>query len=111
MTNYQKRMAAYAEEAARLAACDNTADLERAVRWLRQAECIVIGGAAGLSAAGGMDYMSRQVLEEQFPALAAKGYDHLWQALWDPARTETQRWAMTAAEVLWACIDYPVVSC
>ena len=70
MTNYQKRMAAYAEEAARLAACDNTADLERAVRWLRQAECIVIGGAAGLSAAGGMDYMSRQVLEEQFPALA-----------------------------------------
>lgn len=111
MTNYQKRMAAYAEEAARLAACDNTADLERAVRWLRQAECIVIGGAAGLSAAGGMDYMSRQVLEEQFPALAAKGYDHLWQALWDPARTETQRWAMTAAEVLWACIDYPVVPC
>ena len=43
MTNYQKRMAAYAEEAARLAACDNTADLERAVRWLRQAACIVIG--------------------------------------------------------------------
>lgn len=109
MTNYQRRMAEYAKQAEELATKDNTQDLCRAVQWLRQADRIVIGGAAGLSASGGMDYMAPQTLRRQFPALAALGYDTLWQALWDPQRTEMQKWAMLAAEALWSRFGYPVI--
>lgn len=109
MTNYQQRMADQARQAAALAAKDNTEDLRQAVQWLLAADQVVIGGAAGLSAAGGMDYMAPQTLQRQFPALAARGYRTLWQALWDPQRTETQKWAMLAAEALWSRFGYPVI--
>ena len=106
---YAERMAAYAADARRLAETDNTADLRRAVELLQDAEHIIIGGAAGLSAAGGLDYQSEEVLKRDFPALAALGYTTLWQALWDEKRTYLQKQGMIAAEALWARYDFPVV--
>ena len=106
---YAQRMAAYAAEAERLAREDRTPKLARAVELLGEADFILIGGAAGLSAAGGMDYQSPQVLRESFPALAALGYHTLWEALWDPKRSLLQKQGMTAAEALWARYDFPVI--
>lgn len=110
MSTYRERMEAYASHAALLASQDNTPTLRQAACWIKEADKIVVGGAAGLSAAGGMDYMSHETLEQVFPQLAKKGYDHFWKALWDPERTEEQKWAMLAAEALWARFDYPVIS-
>lgn len=106
---YAQRMAAYAVHAAELARKDNTPALVRAVTLLRDAEYIIIGAGAGLSAAGGMDYNSLQVLQQAFPALAALGYQTLWEALWDVTRTPLQVQGMVAAEVLWARYDFPVI--
>lgn len=48
---HQQRMAAYRQEAERLAAEDNTEKLRRAVDLLQNCRRIIIGGGAGLSAA------------------------------------------------------------
>ena len=109
MSTYKERMEAYARHAALLASQDNTPTLRQAARWIKEADKIVVGGAAGLSAAGGMDYMSHETLEQVFPQLSKRGYDHLWKALWDTDRTQEQKWAMLAAEALWARFDYPVI--
>ena len=106
---YAERMAAYAARAAELAAQDPTPALERAVSLLEGAGPIIIGGAAGLSAAGGLDYQSEEVLRRDFPALHALGYHTLWEALWDPSRTYLQKQGMIAAEALWARYDFPVI--
>lgn len=66
-------MEAYAHHAALLASQDNTPTLRQAARWIKEADKIVVGGAAGLSAAGGMDYMSHETLEQVFPQLSKKG--------------------------------------
>ena len=106
---YAQRMQAYAERARELALADNTQALARAAELIRRADRVIVGGAAGLSAAGGLDYQSAEVLRRDFPALSAMGYETLWQALWDPGRTRLQRRAMTAAEALWARFDFPVI--
>ena len=106
---YQQRMAAYRQEAERLAAEDNTEKLRRAVDLLQNCRRIIIGGGAGLSAAGGMDFSSGDLLKRRFPGLAAMGYETLWQALWDPGRSEAQQWGMHAAQVLWSVCDHPAL--
>lgn len=53
--------------------------------------------------------MSLEVLKKEFPALARRGYHTLWEALWDDRRTKQQKIGMMAAEVLWACYDFPVI--
>ena len=106
---YVQRMAAYAARAAELAAQDPRPALERVLSLLHSADHIIIGGAAGLSVAGGLDYHSEDVLRQEFPALAALGYRTLWEALWDPSRTYLQKQGMIAAEALWARYDFPVI--
>lgn len=106
---YQERMEAYRQRAEALAHQDDPAPLYQAFGLLQQASHIIIGAGAGLSAAGGLDYHSEKVLQEDFPALAAMGYHTLWEALWDPKRTKLQRHAMTAVEALWARFDFPVI--
>ena len=63
---YVQRMAAYAARAAELAAQDPQPALERVLSLLHSADHIIIGGAAGLSAAGGLDYHSEDVLRQEF---------------------------------------------
>ena len=106
---YAQRMAGYAADAQRLAHEDRTPALQRSVELLKEADFILIGGAAGLSACGGLDYQSEEVLRRDFPALAALGYTTLWEALWDEKRTYLQKQGMIAAEALWARYDFPVI--
>ena len=49
---YKERMEAYTKEAKRLSHEDNTEKLKEAVRLIMDSERLIIGGAAGLSAAG-----------------------------------------------------------
>lgn len=106
---YAERIAAQAARAAGLSARDSTPGLIRILRLLREADHIIIGAGAGLSASGGMDYNSHDVLRQSFPALVRLGYRSLWQALWDPGRSGLQKQGMIAAEALWARYDFPVI--
>lgn len=87
---------------------DREGKMKKALAALRSADRIVIGGAAGLSASGGMDFFSHAVLEREFPGLAQRGYSSLWDAIWHFPQTLEQYWAMKAVEVKWARLDYPV---
>lgn len=106
---HAERMAAYAAHAAELATQTNMPQLSRAVHLIRNAEYIIIGAGAGLSAAGGLDYHASDVLTQCFPQLAKLGYHTLWEALWAPDRPLLQKQGMIAAEALWARYDFPVI--
>lgn len=109
MTRYQERMDEHRRYARELVSGGQDEALEKALDMIRNADRIVIGGGAGLSACGGLNYMSLEVLKKEFPALARRGYHTLWEALWDDRRTKQQKIGMMAAEVLWACYDFPVI--
>lgn len=109
MGTYQERMERYRKYAKELASKDNTKELKRAVDEIGKADKLIIGGGAGLSASGGLNYMSHEILEKDFPGLANMGYKTLWEALWDEKRSKAQRVGMMAAEILWACYDFPIV--
>lgn len=109
MTTYQERMRLYQERASELMCKNNTEDLKRAASLLAGAERIIIGGAAGLSAADGLDYQSEEILHSKFPALGELGYRTLWEALWDDSLNRTQKWSIHAAEIFWAYYDMPIL--
>ena len=106
---YQQRMEFYAREAEKMKRKDYTEEIQRIREILSQAEYILIGAGAGLSAAGGLDYFNEEICQKEFPYLYRQGYRTLWQALWAPDRTQAQRWCMTAAEVLWGYYDFPPI--
>ncbi len=109
MTTYNDRMEEYRRYAKELASRDNTKELRKALEKIRKAQRVIIGGGAGMSACGGLNYMSSEVLERDFPVLKRMGYHTLWEALWDEKRSKGQAVGMMAAEVLWACYDFPVI--
>lgn len=109
MTTYHDRMEEYRCYAEQLALRDNTDDLQKALEEIRKSQRLIIGGGAGLSACGGLSYMSSEILARDFPQLKRLGYRTLWEALWDDKRTKGQAVGMMAAEILWACYDFPVI--
>ena len=59
---------------------------ERVLRWLEQAQAILVGMGAGLSAFAGLNYVEPAVFQYHFPAHAALGLNTVWQAVttfWD----------------------------
>lgn len=109
MTTYRERMQRYEERAKELQNKDQTEEIRRAAQAVKEAERIVIGGAAGLSAANGLDYMSEEVLKKEFPYLWKRGYTYLWQALWSDDLTEMQKWVICADELRWVYYEMPVL--
>lgn len=108
MSRYEDKLNSYRMTTEDIQAENKQEKLEKALTAIDKADKIVIGGAAGLSAAGGIDYMDEQIFKEAMPALAAKGYKTLWEAIWQPGLSVEQRWAVTATELVWARFDFPV---
>lgn len=110
MSTYQERMLRYEERARELALGDQSENLKKAAEVIAGADCLVIGGAAGLSAVDGLDYQSEAVLKREFPYLWELGYKSLWQAMWDDARwNHAQKWCIHAAEIRWCYYEMPVL--
>lgn len=66
---------------------DYSTQLERAARALDEADCVLIGAGAGLSAAGGLNYQSPEVFQAWYPQFARLGYHTIWDAIthhWSP---------------------------
>lgn len=69
------------------------------LRWIDEADAVVIGGASGMSAACGFDYYSHHspFFEEYFSDFG-EIYDEpsCWQLLYHPYETDEERWAYMA---------------
>jgi NAD-dependent SIR2 family protein deacetylase len=86
---------------------------EEAKAILRDAERIIVGAGAGLSAAGGINYVSPDFFRQHYPAFASQGYQTIWSTIgqfWDvtPA-TENQYWAFFSHHVRTIRFEHPVV--
>ncbi len=60
--------------------------LARARAWLREADAVLVGMGAGLSAAGGLNYVDPAFFRAHFPGHAAAGFATCWQTItsqWD----------------------------
>ena len=65
------------------------AQIEHARAWIADAECILVAGGAGLSAAAGLDYTSEEVFARHFPAMHRRGHRTMYEFIgyhnWSPA--------------------------
>lgn len=80
MTTYRERMARYAARAEELKNKDQSEEIRRAAKAIKEADCVIIGAGAGLSAADGMDFQSEEIMKEVFPYLYKRGFKTLWEA-------------------------------
>ncbi|PLB54076.1 putative ganglioside induced differentiation associated protein [Aspergillus steynii IBT 23096] len=65
----------------------------QAREWLRNADYLIITAGAGLSAAIGLDYTSRDLFERHFPAFQALGLNRLYDVFgFQGWKDERQKW-------------------
>jgi NAD-dependent SIR2 family protein deacetylase len=92
--------------------CDLTPS-QAAKAILAAADRIVVGAGAGLSAAGGINYVSPDFFKRHYPAFAQRGYRTIWETMgsfWDLTRkNETKYWAFLSHHLLTIRYDYPAV--
>ncbi|SEC37553.1 NAD-dependent protein deacetylase, SIR2 family [Streptomyces sp. 3213] len=70
--------------------------IDRLADWLREADRILIGAGAGLSAAAGIDYNDAASFTRDFPTLAARGFRTRYEMIGRPLPPELH-WAYLAA--------------
>ena len=68
-------------------------------RWWREADRILIGAGAGLSAAAGIDYTDTSDFARVFPVLARRGFRARYQLIGYDSWTPRQHWAYWATHV------------
>jgi NAD-dependent SIR2 family protein deacetylase len=80
---------------------------------LDSADCIIVGAGAGLSASGGINYVSPEFFTLHYPAFAKRRYRTIWETMgsfWDLIDSnETQYWAFFSHHLLTIRYEYPVV--
>ncbi len=67
---------------------------------IADAEYILLGGGAGLSASGGINYLDKAEFAASFPVLAARGIENRWAALWTRFEAEEEYWALWASHIM-----------
>lgn len=74
--------------------------IERARRTISDADCIIIGGGAGLSAAAGHDYGGER-FENNFADFIKKyGVEDMYSATFYPFKTQEEKWAYWSRHIL-----------
>lgn len=85
--------------------------LEAAGRLLAQADFILIGAGAGLSAAAGLNYQDPDLFREWYPQFARLGLNTIWEAIvshWSPDENNRRRfWAFWAYHIQKMRYDAP----
>lgn len=76
--------------------------IEQARRWLDEADCILIGAGAGLSAAAGLDYSGEDFRREFGDWILRYGITDLYTSSFYPFETEQERWAYWARHIWFA---------
>ncbi len=73
--------------------------LKRAAEALRQAECVLIGGGAGLSDAAGLQYSGKRFTDHFAPFIARYGLEDMYTAGFYPFATQEEKWAYWARHI------------
>ena len=74
-------------------------EYERAAEILGNAEAVLIGAGAGLSAAAGLDYTDETAFSEKFPAMLQYGVRNQYQLMGYPFQDEALKWGYLAANL------------
>ena len=85
--------------------------VEAAARLLAEADFILIGAGAGLSAAGGLNYQDPELFQSWYPRFARLGLNTIWEAIvahWAPNDQNRRRfWAFWAHHIQKIRYDAP----
>ena len=76
--------------------------LEQARQWIAEADYILIGAGAGLSAAAGLDYGGEDFRREFSEWIRRYGITDLYSSSFYPFETEEERWAYWARHIWFA---------
>jgi NAD-dependent SIR2 family protein deacetylase len=79
---------------------DFSTRIEMATDAFRKAECIVIGGGAGLSVAAGLDYSGRRFTDNFADFIEKYGFEDMYSATFYRFETEEEHWAHWARHIL-----------
>jgi NAD-dependent SIR2 family protein deacetylase len=82
--------------------------LEKAVREFRDADKLVIGAGAGLSAAAGIEYNGNRFTENFKPFIEKYGMKDLYTSSFYPFRTQEEKWAYWARHISLNLFETPV---
>jgi len=80
----------------------------RARAWLADAECVLIAGGAGLSAAAGLDYTDRALFARLFPAMHRRGFQCMYEFIGYRGWTPALQWGYLLAQVDLARYRWPL---
>lgn len=69
-----------------------TDTIQRAAKLLNEADAVLIGAGAGLTAAAGISYMNREKFAEIFPAWVKKGFSMQYQLMGYTGWSEAEMW-------------------
>ena len=73
---------------------------ERAARWIREADRVVIGAGSGLSAAAGLDFGDEADFAARFPALVRRGLTAAYQMIGYSELSEAAFWGFWSVHVM-----------
>ena len=82
--------------------------VEKAARVIREAEKLVIGAGAGLSAAAGIDYNGQRFTENFKPFIEKYGMKDLYTSSFYPFRTQEEKWAYRSRHISLNLYETPV---
>lgn len=71
----------------------------RSIELLEEADHILIGAGAGLSAAAGLDYTDAKLFADLFPGLAKKGFRNFYSMFGYSDWSEAEKWGYLANQV------------
>ena len=84
-------------------------EIGRAVEWILDADCILVAGGAGLSAAAGLDYTDTQLFARLFPSMAARGFSCMYDFIgFDDWESEALRWGYLSTQLDLARFRWPL---
>lgn len=70
----------------------NNEILKKSIQMIEEADAILIGAGAGLSAAAGINYMDKEKFAEHFPAWKKRGFDMQYQLMGYRNWTMAEQW-------------------
>lgn len=76
------------------------ARIDRARQAIEQAECVLIGGGAGLSAAAGLNYSGARFTENFADYIERYGMTDMYSAGFYPFESQEEKWAYWSRHVL-----------
>ncbi len=82
--------------------------IKRAGTAIKNAEKLVIGAGAGLSAAAGIDYNGKRFTENFKPFIEKYGMKDLYTSSFYPFRTQEEKWAYWARHISINLFETPV---